>query len=121
MRRIFSGLVLLVWTAAASGAANLHFGPPQRWVKPTPMPAAGADTQAATRVLLIDYQIELTPRTVRYYAESAVHVQTAEGLAGAGTFTLAWNPDTDVVTVHELRILRGKTVIDVLGAGQTFT
>jgi len=73
------------------------------------------------RYLLVDYQVDLTPTTVRYYFESVTHIQTPQGLSAAGTLTLVWNPDTDVVTVHKIQILRGKQVIDVFGAGQTFT
>jgi tetratricopeptide (TPR) repeat protein len=121
MRRIIPGLLALVWAAAASAGTSLQFGPPQSWVKPTPMPAAGTDTQAAVRYLLFDYQVDLTPSTVRYYFEGVTHIQTPEGLSAAGTITLVWNPDTDIVRVHRIQILRGKQVIDVLGAGQTFT
>lgn len=121
MHRIISGLLVLVWTATAAAGNNLQFGPPEPWVKPTPIPAAAAGTQAAVKILLLDYQVQLTPRTVRYYFESATQIQTPEGLSAMGTITLVWNPDTDVVTIHKVRILRGKEVIDVLGAGQTFT
>lgn len=121
MRRIVSGIIALAWCAAASGASSLHFGPPQSWVKPMPLPAAGAATQAAIKILLVDHQIELTPRTVKYYVESAVRIQTPQGLSTMGTITLTWDPDTDIVTVHKIQIVRSDKVIDVLGAGQTFT
>jgi tetratricopeptide (TPR) repeat protein len=122
MRRILPGLLALVWAAAAcAGSEKLQFGPAQHWVKPTPLPAAGPDTQASVKVLLLDYQIELTPRTIRYYFESATRVQSPGGLSAAGNVAIVWNPDTDVVTVHKVQILRGDKVIDILGAGQTFT
>ncbi|MGH8289693.1 MAG: tetratricopeptide repeat protein [Steroidobacteraceae bacterium] len=121
MRRIIPGFLALVWSAAACAATSLHFGPPQQWVKPTPLPAAGTPTQAAIKILLVDRQIELTPKTVKYYFDTAVRIQTPQGLSSMGTITLVWDPDTDVITVHEIHILRGKQVIDVLGAGQTFT
>jgi tetratricopeptide (TPR) repeat protein len=121
MRRIIPGFLALVWVAAGWAANSLQFGPPQSWVTPTPLPAAGTDTQAAVKVLLLDYQVELTPRTIRYYVESVTHIQTPQGLSEMGTITVVWNPDIDVVTVHKCHILRGKSVIDVLGAGQTFT
>lgn len=122
MHRIIPGLLALAWAAAGwAGNSNLQFGAPQPWVKPTQLPTAGADTQAAVKNLLLDYQVDLTPQTTRYYIESATHIQTPQGLTAAGTITIVWDPDTDVVTVHEIHILRGKQVIDVLGAGQTFT
>lgn len=121
MQRILPALLLLVSTAAASAASNLQFGPPPKWVRPTPLPAPAASTPAATQTLLIDYQTRLTPQTLSYYAESAVRIQTPAGLSAVGTVKLAWDPDTDILTVHKVHILRGKKVIDVLGAGQTFT
>jgi tetratricopeptide (TPR) repeat protein/transglutaminase-like putative cysteine protease len=121
MHRIIPGLLLLVSTATASAASNLQFGPPPKWVRPTPLPAPAASTPAATQTLLVDYQTRLTPQTVSYYAESAVRIQTPQGLSAAGTVKLAWDPDTDILTVDKVHILRGNKVIDVLGAGQTFT
>lgn len=121
MRRIFPGLLALAWAVSGWAATNLQFGPPPKWVKAIPVPAAGTDTQAAVKILLVDQQIELTPRTVTHYVESAVHIQTPQGLSTMGTITLAWNPDTDDITVHRIHILRGQKVIDVLGSGQTFT
>lgn len=121
MGRIIPGLLVLLWMAAASAGNNLQLGPPQAWVKPTALPAAGADTQAAVKILLIDHQMELTPRTLTHYVESAVRIQTPQGLSRMGTITLVWNPDTDILTVHRIHILRGGKVIDVLGSGQTFT
>lgn len=122
MRRMIPGLVALVWATAGWGAANSpQFGPVPPWVKVTPVPAAGVATPAAVKVLLFDHQIELTSSTVTHYVESVVRIQTPQGLSMMGTVTLLWNPDTDVLTVHRIHILRGQKVIDVLGSGQTFT
>ena len=121
MRRIIPGLLMLVWAAAASAATSLQFGPPPRWVRPTPIPAPGAATSAAIKILLLDHQVELSPGTVSHYFESAVRIQTPQGLSMMGTVKVAWNPDTDVVVIHKIHILRGNEVIDVLGSGQTFT
>lgn len=121
MRRIIPGFLVLVWATAGWTANNLQFGPPPSWVKPTSPPAKSASTQAAVRILLVDQQIELTPKTVSHYVENVVRIQTPQGMSDMGTITLVWNPDTDVLTVHKVHILRGDKVIDVLGAGQTFT
>jgi tetratricopeptide (TPR) repeat protein/transglutaminase-like putative cysteine protease len=121
MRRIIPGLLMLLWAAAAGAATSLQFGPPPHWVRPTPIPAPGAATSAAIQILLLDHQVELSARTVSHYIESAVRIQTPQGLSMMGTVRLAWNPDTDVVVIHKIHILRGKQVIDVLGSGQTFT
>lgn len=121
MRRIVPGLIALLWVAAASAANNLRFGPPVAWVKPVTPRTAGKVTQAGRKILLLDYQVELLPKTVKYYVESVVRIQTPEGLNKLGTLTLAWNPDMDVLTVHKIKIIRGGKVTNVLASGQKFT
>jgi tetratricopeptide (TPR) repeat protein/transglutaminase-like putative cysteine protease len=121
IRSLLAGLLALVWSAAAAAATNLQFGPPPQWVRPVTLPAPGVSTQAAVKVLLIDYQVNLTRNSVSYYAESVTRIQTPEGLSQMGTLKVVWDPDTDVVVIHRIHILRGDKVIDVLGSGQTFT
>lgn len=121
MRRIITSLLMLASAAVASAGTSLQFGPPPQWVRPTPIPAPGAATSMAIKVLLLDQQVELSPGTVSHYMESAVRIQTPQGLSMMGTVKVAWNPDTDVVVIHKIHILRGNRVIDVLGSGQTFT
>src|SRR5579872_3606316 len=121
MRHIIPGFLVLVWATAGWAANNLQFGPPPSWVKPTAPPAKSAPTQAAVRILLVDQQVELTPKTISHYVENVIRIQTPQGMSDTGTITLVWNPDTDILTVHKVHILRGEKVIDVLGSGQTFT
>jgi tetratricopeptide (TPR) repeat protein/transglutaminase-like putative cysteine protease len=121
MRRIIPGLLALAWTAAACAAGRLEFAPPPPWVKPVPLPVAVAATHAPVRILLIDRQLELAPGTVKMYVESAFRIQTPQGLSQIGTLTLTWDPDTDAIIVHHVRILRGHEAIDVLASGQKFT
>jgi tetratricopeptide (TPR) repeat protein/transglutaminase-like putative cysteine protease len=121
MGRIIPGLLALVWSAAAAAATSLQFGPPPQWVRPRALPVPGAGTEAAIKVLLIDDQIELSRQSVSYYFESAVRIQTPQGLSAMGTVKVVWDPDTDVLVIHKIHILRGNKVIDVLGSGQTFT
>lgn len=121
MGRIITGLLALVWSAVAVAASSMQFGPAPPWVRPTPLPAPGAATQAAIQVLLLDDQLQLTRHTVSYYVESAVRIQTPQGLSAMGTVKVVWDPDTDVLVIHKIHIVRGNRVIDVLAGGQTFT
>jgi tetratricopeptide (TPR) repeat protein len=75
---------------------------------------------APVRVLGEDMQVNLGADADEIYDHRRVQIVTQEGLAAAN-LQLAWNPETDVLYVHQIRILRGKETIDVLGSGQTFT
>jgi tetratricopeptide (TPR) repeat protein len=72
-------------------------------------------------MILQDYQLNFSREGVETYTHAMVRVQTPQGLASVGTLALPWKPDSDVLTVHYLHILRGDQVVDVLGGGQTFT
>ena len=114
------GLSAVLSNAAAAAAERIDIGPPEKWVDPATIPQDGAPTQTPLKVLLMDRELRFTGRAEEMYVESAIKVQTAQGLEGAGTFTVVWNPDTDQVTMHKLQILRNDQRIDVL-ATQKFT
>ena len=121
MRRIAVGFVALLWLNAAVAANHLRFGPTGAWVSPQRVPAAGPAGQAAVKFLLADRQVELTADTVRYYVENAVRIQTPQGLSALGTIALTWNPDTDVMIVHKVDLVRGGKVMNLLANGRRFT
>ncbi len=110
---------------AAQAADKVLYQPVPAWVKPVAPPApsktpsAGSD-DVPVRVLLADQQVALEPGTVTIYSDMVMQIGTPQGLA-AGNISLPWQPDTSSLIVHRLVIRRGDTVIDVLGAGQTFT
>ena len=112
---------LLSLAAPVAAADQLAFGPVPSWVAATAIPPipASADDQPV-RVLLNDQQVRLDPGQSTKYSDVALALRTAQGLS-AGGISFSWNPQTDTVTVNRLLIHRGKAVIDVLKAGQTFT
>jgi tetratricopeptide (TPR) repeat protein len=110
----------LLWSTAYAGDKP-NIGPPPAWVKPVSLPSAPpASDGAPIRILLSDQQIEFQPGRQTVYTDSAVRIQTPQGLA-VGNLSFPWRPDTDDITVHKLVIRRGDKVIDVLASGQTFT
>ena len=122
MHRFALGLSVYIWASTVVAADKPELGPPPSWVQPSlPSASIGERTDAAVKIILQDQQLNFTPSADEVYSESMVHIQTPQGLAMMGTLSLPWKPDTDTLTVHKLHILRGDTVIDVLGAGQTFT
>lgn len=107
--------------AGARAADDLAIGPVPDWVKPAPARSTPAEPDdAAVRILLADEQVNFDEGRKSVYTESVLRIQTPQGLA-AGNISIAWRPETDVLTIHKVRIRRGEQVIDVLAAGQTFT
>lgn len=108
-------------TAVPATADKPLIAPPPAWVRPAATPAAAAPADdAPIRILLSDQQIAFDAGRQTVYSATVLAIQTPQGLA-AGNISLPWRPDTDILTVHALRIHRGDTVIDVLASGQTFT
>jgi len=121
MIKVLAGLVLALAASSAWAQSTVAIAPPEAWVKPVPVPAvAPATDAAAVKFLLQDMQTRFAPDGDETYTETAIRFQTPQGLQ-AGTVALPWNPETDVLTVHKVHIIRGDQVIDVLAAGQTFT
>ena len=100
---------------------SLKFGPPPKWVLPAAIPAPGADADGAMQLLLSDNQNFLGPDGDETYTHSAVRILNESGLSAVGTLQQSWNPETDVLTLHAIRIRRGGQVIDVLKSGSGIT
>ena len=122
MRKAAFVIALTVMSCTAAYAADKPvIGPAPAWVKPVALPTAPPKAdEAPVRILLSDQQVALEPGHQTVYSETALKIQTPQGLA-AGNISLPWRPETDVLTVHKLLIRRGDQIIDVLKSGQTFT
>ena len=120
-RRIVAGVLALLWGGVALAGHQLRFAAPAAWVVPQAVPSAIKPTGAAVQFLLADRQIELTAKAVKYYVENAIRIQTPQGLSALGTITLIWDPDTDVLVVHKVDLIRDGKVINLLTDGRRFT
>ena len=60
------------------------------------------------------------PNSTSIYVEALTRAQTPQGLPAIGTIALPWKPDTQTLTIHKVRIIRGDKVIDAR-ADQSFT
>jgi tetratricopeptide (TPR) repeat protein len=110
------------WAAPAwAQDQQVPLGPPAAWVQPVAaVKADAADDGAAVRFLLMDAQLHFGPEGTSSYAETAVRIQTPQGLQAMSTVSLPWDPALGRATVHKLQIIRGGEVIDLL-AKQKFT
>ena len=109
----------LVATRALAGA-DPGYGPPADWVKPIPIPketAASADG-APAQVLLYSVQSKFGLEGDEYAVDRVVKILSSEGLSTAGTVEEVWDPDTEDLTIHHLRVIRGEQVIDALAGGR---
>ncbi|MXO73158.1 DUF3857 domain-containing protein [Alteraurantiacibacter buctensis] len=114
----------LVLAQPAMAGQELLFGPPPEWVVGFQPARDGETVPAAAELPMIarvsDFQTRLEADRVSHYIAMDLEIRSAQGLAG-GNLSLSWQPELDDLTVHRVQILRGDTVIDVLGEGQTFT
>lgn len=106
---------------AAWAADQPRYEPPPAWVKPLeiPKPATSSDG-GSTRLLLEDFQDKFGPDGVDSYWEEAERIETPQGLSNLGNIAFDWNPDTEELLIHRVRIIRGDQVIDLLAGGQKF-
>jgi tetratricopeptide (TPR) repeat protein len=122
MRTVLITAMALLGAGRAAAADKPVIAPPPAWVKPVAIPADTAPPDAAAiRFLLSDQQLRFGADGNSAYFETAIRIQTPEGLAAMGTSTIPWKPETQTLTVHKLHILRGTKVIDVLADGHDYT
>ena len=118
---LFVALSLFGLAAPALAASDKPLmGPPAAWVKPTPIPTPKDERGGPFRSLLSDEQASFGPDGDAYYVAYATRLQTANALTEGGSVAMAWDPETETLTVHKVQIIRGGAVIDVL-AKQSFT
>lgn len=111
--------IAFVIAAPAAAARKPVFGPPPKWVEVAAIPAPPSIEGApAIQTLLDDNQSRLTPAGDSFYNRRVQRVLKPEGLAAMTTFSLTWDPDDQVVTLHGLKIIRGGKTIDLLGKGK---
>jgi hypothetical protein len=124
--RALLGSAGMLAASAAQANDKIVYAPVPDWVKPVTLadrpvtPPAGGTDEAPLRLLLTDQQVAFAPGSVTTYSDVLMKIGTSQGLA-AGNISLPWRPDVDTLIIHRLVIRRGDKIIDVLGAGQTFT
>jgi tetratricopeptide (TPR) repeat protein len=115
VRGILLMIALMAWAGVGRAADAPVLAPPAPWVKPLPVPAAAdADSRRPTYDLLTDVQVKFDGPGEQTYRHTAVLIQTPAGLEAAANLSLSWNPETETLIVHEIHIVRGAEVIDVL-------
>lgn len=110
-----SALAALACAWPAWAADKPAFAPPPAWVDVAPIPPAPAEEGApAVQVLLDDHQARLDPAGDSYYNRRVIRILRPEGLATVKSMNVIWNPDTESITFHALKIIRDGKTIDLL-------
>ena len=114
-------LILLAWGFAACAWAQEPppHGPAPDWVLPVSLaptvPSAGAE---AFRFELMESQLRIDEAGLHNYTRQRIRALSGPGLAALGSVAIAWDPSSQSITVHEVKLLRGDETIDVLGTQQ---
>ncbi|MFL5298248.1 MAG: DUF3857 domain-containing protein [Phenylobacterium sp.] len=107
------------WASSALAADKPLYGPPAAWVDVAPIPPAPSEEGApAVQMLLDDNQNRLDAAGDARYTRRVFRILKPEGLTAIKSASVIWSPDSDTVTLHTLRIIRGDRTIDLLGAGK---
>ena len=120
----FAAVALSAFTLATTAfAADAPlYGPEPAWVKLIPIPALKPDVpEPAVQIRLWDEQLRYGPDGRDGFTELAFRIGSATALAAAGNVVQSWDPQTQTLTIHHVRVLRGDKVIDALADGRRLT
>ena len=118
---LLASLLLGALAAHAAQSERPRIGPAPDWVLPSADLATPAPDGTPVQVLLSDRQVRMTAEAVENHVHSRIRIQTPQGLEMAGTLSFAWMPDSDVLTLHRLAVLREGEVQDLLADEDAFT
>ncbi len=104
-------------TPALAGDEVIYAGAPG-WAKEYELTQQAM--QRGPAELLYDWQYRMEGGVVTSYQDMAIRIATPETLAQYGTITLNWLPDKGDLTVHQVAIIRGGKVIDLIASGSHF-
>ncbi len=122
MRFLMLIVALICLPGLARAQAQPSRAPTPAWV--TVLPVSSPDPARQDRplqTLLVSRQTLYGGDRHDHYSRLVMIAQNPQGLQALGAVTLAWQPDQSELIVHDVRIIRGSTVVDVLDRGQTFT
>lgn len=115
---ILAAAVVATAGCAQAASREVQYGPRPAWVTASPTPTAAPPPEGApARIIYTDSQVRLGEGADETYTAYRLKILTPEALA-AGKIAATWSPSADDIIVHELKIIRGDGVIDVLAANK---
>ena len=103
---------------AARAGETIRYEASPQWVEQATLESGDIASQAQLRVL--DRQIRIQDGTLWEYLDTAIHLRTPLELTQAGTITASWSPGHGDLIVHEVAIMRGDKVLDLVAQGSSF-
>lgn len=113
---VSTALAVSLYAQSAWAGQEVLYAAPQRWVDRAPPPSASGQTP----LLLLDEQHFVEEGKLTVFSDRALRMDTPQSLNEAGTISLQWMPDKGDLIVHEVSIIRGGEVINVLAQGAKF-
>src|ERR1700761_5805603 len=102
-----------LFAGPARAADQPVYAPPADWVKTEAIPkAAPPPAGAPVQVLMVTRQTRLTPAEDDSFVETATKILSPQGLSSAGAVAAVWDPDTETLVIHSLKLIRGDQTID---------
>ena len=97
--------------------------PAPEWVETVAIPQGNPElADKPTQSLLMTTQSRYSADgTMESYVETAVAVQSPQGLTSLGNIIIPWQPAQADLIVHKVQIIRGGQPIDLLAKGHQFT
>jgi len=106
---------LLLAPAVAFAGEEIVYEEAPGWIEKAELPdVAGA---RSGNLVIYDEQFRLEQGRLWQYQDVAIRLGTPQELTQAGTLSATWLPDKGDLLVHEVSILRGDEVIDVIAGG----
>ncbi len=120
--------ILLIAAAAALFASPVladdqqpTYAPDPAWVRAVSAPSAPAPADdAPAQILLLDRQTRLSDTGDDHYQHEVIKILSPEGLGASGQLAQTWDPSTESLTIHHLRVIHDGQVRDILASGQKF-
>lgn len=101
--------------APAFAGEEILYRPAPAWVEKASVPTDPSSRSSSLQVL--DQQLRLEDGTLWEYLDTAVRIGTPQELTNSGSLSATWLPDKGDLIVHEISILRGDQVIDLVAQG----
>ncbi|MCP9222958.1 DUF3857 domain-containing protein [Erythrobacter sp. LQ02-29] len=113
-----AGTVLACVAAPAIAGEEVLYRPAPDWVEVKTLTAK--DLADGPPIVNVEQQVRLEGGTVSTYRETALRLNSPEMITSASTLTASWMPDKGDLIIHDVKLIRGDEIVDVIAGGAKF-